>query len=53
MEIRGLLVTLHELHLAERICEEYGVGLDDLRMLADIEALLKELQPPPKGQDNG
>lgn len=53
LEIRGLLVSLHELHLAERICEEFGVDLDDLRLLAEIETLLKELNPPPKGQDNG
>lgn len=50
LEVRGLLVDLNELHLAERICEEYGVTAADLQILAHIERLLKELQPGP---DNG
>ena len=54
LEIRGLLNSLHELHLADRICDEFGVDLDDLRLLADLEVLLKELNPPPKKDaDNG
>lgn len=52
LEIRGLLISLNELNLAGQICEEFGVDLDDLKMLAEIETLLKELHPP-KGQDNG
>lgn len=47
------MVSLHELRLTERVCEEYGVDLDDLKMLAEMESLLKELNPPHKGQDNG
>jgi hypothetical protein len=52
LEIRGLLVELHELHLADRICREYGVTLDDLKILANIEAMLKKLQSEdnPDGQ---
>lgn len=53
LEIRGLLVSLHELHLGDRICDEYGVDLDDLRMLAEMEVLLKELNPTKKDIDNG
>jgi hypothetical protein len=49
LEIRDLLVSLKELNLAEKICDEFSVDLDDLRMLSEIESLLKELNPPPKG----
>ena len=45
MEIRGMLAGLADHHLAGRVCEEYGADLDDLKWLAEIDALLKELQP--------
>lgn len=52
LEIRSLLVTLHELHLADRICTEYGVDAEDMKILAEIEELLKECAPKP-GENNG
>jgi hypothetical protein len=54
LEIRSLLVGLHDLHLADRICDEYGVDAEDLMILAEIEELLKEHAPQPKpGETNG
>lgn len=52
MHIRGLLVGLNAVGLADRICEVFDVGHDDLALLLEIEELLKELNPPPKTKDN-
>lgn len=52
LEIRGLLVDLNELHLAERICEEYGVTASDLHILAHVERLLRELNPENQNGDS-
>jgi hypothetical protein len=52
LKIRSLLVSLNDLHLADRICNECSVNLDDLEMLADIETMLKKIRPV-KGQENG
>lgn len=54
MRIRGLLVGLNAVGLADRICDVFDVGHDDLALLLEIEEVLKELNPPPsKDQDNG
>lgn len=50
LDIRRLLNRLPD-SLADRICNEYGVDLDDLKTLAEIEMLQKELHPPSKGQE--
>ena len=43
LEIRGLLAGLHMFHLAERICNEYDVTVTDLKILAEIEDVIREL----------
>lgn len=45
MRIRGLLVGLNALGLADRICDVFGVDHDDMTLLLDIEEVLKELNP--------
>lgn len=54
MRIRELLAGLNSVGLADRICDVFDVGHDDLALLLEIEEVLKELNPPPsKDQDNG
>lgn len=47
LEIRSLLVTLEPLHLADRICAEYGVDLEDLKTLTLMEQTIRELNRKP------
>jgi hypothetical protein len=42
LEIRGLMAGLKSLPLADRICDEYGVDVEDMKILAGIEQLLEE-----------
>jgi hypothetical protein len=45
LELRGLLVSLHDLVGPETICRQFGADMDDLRMLADLEDICKKFQP--------
>lgn len=52
------MAGLKNLNLADRICEEYGVDVEDMKILARIEQLLEEnkpAEPPPSppGAHNG
>lgn len=52
LEIRGLLIGLHPLRLADRICAEYEITRYELKLLAEIEEIIKELHPV-KEPDHG
>jgi len=48
LELRALLVSLGELGLAGKICEEHEITKEDLTNLAFIEMTLKELRAERK-----
>lgn len=45
LEVRGLLVNLRELGLADRICKAYHVDREELGLLSVIETELRRLNP--------
>lgn len=47
-DIRGLLVSLHDLVGPETICRICNVQSDELLLLAAVEDELKRCSPPPK-----
>jgi len=46
LEIRGLLMSLNTMGLAGLICKEYGIDLEDIKILSVIETELREMQQP-------
>lgn len=55
LEIKALLDSLGQVGLADRICEEFSVDVDDLRWLIELAELdaLNRVPDQPKGDDNG
>lgn len=53
MELRGLLLSLQGLVDPGTVCRLAGAELEDLQMLAQVETILKELQPEGKSDGQG
>lgn len=53
MELRGLLQSLHDSVDPGTICRLFDADLDDLRLLAQVEEMLKELHPEKESHGQG
>lgn len=53
LEVRNMLVNLSDLGLSNMVVREYGLTLQDLHTLSELETLIKSLAPAPPENNGG